>query len=258
MREHHISSAPAPIEAAPEPRTSAPGATHLTRRKRLALVALLASAAALTACGGGGGDSGSPAPAPAPTPVPTPPPPPPPPPPPGVSLGAATDLNGQEVGTTFWPSGDTASGGQGQAIDGLTCGADNETYHVHAHLSIFVDGQQLAIPDHIGIVPQSTTQVACNYSLHTHDSSGKLHVEAPAAATFTLGQFFDIWGQPLSTTNVAGVTGKPVTVYVHEDQQQPTEFTGDIRSIELTSHREITIVVGTPITTVPNFTWSGT
>ena len=35
-----------------------------------------------------------------------------------------------------------------------------------------------------------------------------------------------------------------------------TEATGDWNDIELISHREITIQVGTPIAEVPNYTWS--
>jgi hypothetical protein len=36
-----------------------------------------------------------------------------------------------------------------------------------------------------------------------------------------------------------------------------TENTGDWSAIELTSHRTITIQVGTDIAEVPNITWSG-
>jgi len=80
---------------------------------------------------------------------------------------------------------------------GLTCEVNpNETYHVHTHLSVFLDGQQIAVPGQIGIVAQPAGG-HCFYQLHTHDKSGKLHVEAPAPGEFTLGQIFDLWGQPL-------------------------------------------------------------
>jgi hypothetical protein len=94
------------------------------------------------------------------------------------------------------------------------------------------------------------------YTLHTHDHSGKLHVEAAAPATFTLGQIFRIWGQPLGPDNVAGLTGKPIVVYVTDNNGVVTEATGDWNDIELLSHREITIQVGTPITEIPNYTWT--
>jgi hypothetical protein len=80
-------------------------------------------------------------------------------------------------------------------------------------------------------------------------------VHAPAAGTYTLGQVFQIWGQPLSSTDVAGLTGMPVRVFV-VDNGVVTENTGDWSAIELTNHRLITIQVGTDIAEVPNFTWN--
>ena len=35
--------------------------------------------------------------------------------------------------------------------------------------------------------------------MHTHASDGIIHMEAPKQMTFTLGEFFDIWGEKLST-----------------------------------------------------------
>ena len=48
----------------------------------------------------------------------------------------------------------------------------------------------------------------------------------------------------------------PVSVYV-TDNGTVTEAGDNWQNIELTSHREITIAVGTPITEIPNFTWNG-
>jgi hypothetical protein len=131
-----------------------------------------------------------------------------------------------------------------------------ETYHVHTHLSIFLDGVAQRVPAEVGIVQQTPT-TECFYSLHTHDYSGKLHIEAAAPATFTLGQWFGIWGQPLEAANVAGLTGMPVRVFVTDNNGVVTEAVDHWADIELLSHREITIQVGTPITEVPNITWNG-
>ena len=46
-----------------------------------------------------------------------------------------------------------------------------------------------------------------------------------------------------------------LVVYV-TDNGVVTRATGDWNAIELTSHREVTIQVGTRITEIPNFTWS--
>jgi len=98
--------------------------------------------------------------------------------------------------------------------------------------------------------------INCFYEIHTHDSSGKIHVEAPAEGTFTLGQLFTIWGEPLTNTNVAGLTGLPVVVYVTDTDGVVTQVDSDWDKIELKSHREITIQVGTAITEIPYFDWS--
>ena len=73
---------------------------------------------------------------------------------------------------------------------------------------------------------------------------------------FTLGEFFAIWNRPLEPDNVAGLTGKPIVVYVTDNNGVVTLATGDWKEIELLSHREITIQVGTPIAHILNYTWS--
>jgi hypothetical protein len=198
-----------------------------------------------TACGGGGGDD--PAPAPAPTPAPAPGM-------PAIAPAVNLDAN-QQIGvtSTHWSDGATASGGSGATVQGIPCAAPVETFHIHSHLSIIVNGEAQAIAANAGIV--DTASLDCHYYIHTHDRSGKIHVEAPASGTFTLGQFFAIWGQPLSATNVAGITGMPQTVYITENSTV-TQFTGNPATIELASHRHIAIVLGTPITQVPFFTWT--
>jgi len=160
-----------------------------------------------------------------------------------------------QVGTTHWSDGDTSAGGQGATTAGLSCDINpTETYHVHTHVSVFLDGQQIAVPGQIGIVPQ-TAGGHCFYAIHTHDKSGKIHVEAAAPDMFTLGMLFQIWGQPLQGDNFAGITGKDVVVYV-TDAGVVTQATGDWKDIELSSHREVTVQIGSAITEIPNYTWS--
>jgi hypothetical protein len=168
---------------------------------------------------------------------------------------------GMVVGTTTLANGSTPQGGQGQVIDDISCDNDEQVqYHVHAHLSLFVNGEQIAIPLAIGIQHPVFADAGktfalggtCLYWLHTHDQTGIIHIEAPAQGTFTLGQFFDIWGEPLSTSNVAGFEG-PVTAVV-----DGTAYTGDLRAIAITppdpaSHQQITLMVGTPPDTIPTY-----
>ncbi|MBA5636419.1 hypothetical protein H3H37_05065 [Duganella sp. LX20W] len=193
--------------------------------------------ATLSACGGGGASAPAAA---VVTPVtPTTP---------TYQLAATSTLltAGVTVGTPNWPDGSTASGGNGAPVAGINC-LVTEDYHIHAHLTILRDGNALAIPAHIGLQ-------GCAYELHTHDQSGVIHIETSSARQFTLGQLFAVWGQPLSRSNVAGITGLPVTV-LYNDSDTVLEWTGDIGALELTSHRSITIELGAPQYTVPAYRW---
>jgi hypothetical protein len=166
--------------------------------------------------------------------------------------------NQPTVGSLYWADGDMPNGGQGQDIANLACVFPSPIdYHVHAHVSIFLNGDPLAVPSDIGIVELSPT-TECHYPVHTHDSSGLVHLHANTPTEFTLGQFFSIWGQPLErdNDNIAGLVGLPAVVYITDDGLA-REHTGDLAAIQLISHREITIQVGTPIATIPQYVWAG-
>lgn len=167
--------------------------------------------------------------------------------PPPFNTNPITLVYGGVVGASAWPDGPTAAG-NGATVDGVVCAAGmTETFHVHSHLAIFNNGQQLALPKSIGL-PGS-----CNYELHTHDNTGIIHIETPNDKRFTLGQFFDIWGQPLTTTNVAGFQGN-VVVYIN-DNGDVRRYMGDPRDIALDSLRDITLQIGTPVTSLPTYSW---
>ncbi|MEM5438805.1 hypothetical protein [Paraburkholderia diazotrophica] len=196
---------------------------------------------ALAGCGGGGGGgSGSTTSGSASSP----------------QLAAATKVDdGTAMGDTNWPAGSTATGGTGQPVSGLNCGVRGNAY-TYSHLSIYLNGRQLALPENIGTVePTMAVQTGCAYPLHTDDQTGKIRMDSSTGASYTLGQFFAIWGQPLSTSNVAGLTGLPVTVYVN-DGGTLTKYTGDLASLPLPVHGEVTIMVGTPLTQIPTYTWN--
>ncbi len=221
--------------------------------RSMGIVIFSGLAFALASCGGGGGDDPAPQPQPQPSPLPSPPTVPP------LSSPPQVKLQSQDVGTVRqWPqSGDTSTGGQGAPVDGFTCGVAVETFHVHSHLSIFLNGDQLIVPDHVGI-PTPPGGTECTYAVHTHDGSGVIHIEAPAAGSFTLGNFFHIWGRPLDRTNIGGISGLPITVYiVDEGQTAATEYTGDLLTIDLPAHRQITIQIGTAIKVIPVYDFDG-
>lgn len=130
---------------------------------------------------------------------------------------------------------------QGAVMDGVACQTTEQAvYHIHAHLAIYDSGAAREVPAGVGI-PGFAEGGKCLYWLHTHDASGIIHVESPTKRVYTLGQFFDIWGQPLSSSQVGRVTGS-VTAFVNGKR-----FSGDPSSIKLTPHAVIQLDVGTVV-----------
>jgi len=181
------------------------------------------------------------------------------------TLAAVTTLeDGSSVGAITFAKGATASGGAGQDLQGLACGkpVKSSPMYGYAHLNLVVDGKQIAIPDDIGLVAQGSAGIAdaesrlvgCYYPLMTTDTSGKIRIKPGSAAPYTLGQFFALWGQPLTPSNVAGYSGKPVKVFTR-DGSTLAEYTGALDALPLTDNREITIQVGSALTQIPNFAW---
>ena len=183
----------------------------------------------------------------------------------GPRLATATTLeDGTSIGASTFAKGATALGGLGQAVQGLACAkpVKSSPMYGYAHLNLVVDGQQIAIPENIGLVAQgspgigdpATREVGCFYPLVTTDASGKIRTKPGSATPYTLGQFFALWGQPLSATNVAGYAGKPVKVFVR-DGATLTEYTDALDALPLTANREITLQVGSALNDIPNFEW---
>jgi hypothetical protein len=141
----------------------------------------------------------------------------------------------------------------GQPVHGIRCEAmEGNVMHIHQHVAIFNHGKPVAIPPDVGQVMIGS----CLFWLHTHTPDGIVHIESPAFRTFTLGDFFDVWGEPLSRTNVAGAKPRgdeTTTVWVDGHR-----YAGDPRKIELTQHLDVTIDVGPPARQPAPFTaWNG-
>jgi len=175
---------------------------------------------------------------------------------PGAALAqrkSAVLEQGKALGRERFEPGDTAKGGNGQAVDGIE-GSSTEMLktHFHAHLSLFYRGEQIAVPYGIGIVKPFQVERGFvgrgsgYYWLHTHDASGIIHIESPTERAYTLGNFFDVWGEPLEAgkggkaANVAGLRGR-LRVYVDGKR-----FSEDPRGIVLKPHEQITLVIGEP------------
>jgi hypothetical protein len=148
----------------------------------------------------------------------------------------------------------------GQQIDGITCQAGEQVlFHIHAHLTIFVRGAARQIPAGIGIAPPLEVEespsgafvagASCFMWLHTHAADGIIHTESPITRTYTLGEFFDIWGQPLSRERVGPARG-PVTALLNG-----RVYTRNPRTIPLLGHAQIQLEVGKPLIALEQITF---
>ncbi|KWW99492.1 hypothetical protein C3Y87_10945 [Carbonactinospora thermoautotrophica] len=107
--------------------------------------------------------------------------------------------------------------------------------HFKTQLIVYVDGDPVTVPPGIGVDRVRGLQAP----IHTHDESGQIWVEPEEPGTFTLGQFFDLWGVRFTKDclgNLCAGNGKRVAVYV---DHQP--FGGDPRQIELKAQRRIVV-----------------
>jgi hypothetical protein len=177
-----------------------------------------------------------------------------------AAAGPKTGFEGVplETGPQLAPASTTGLG----KVDGISCGATEQLlYHIHAHLAVFKNGLLYALPAGVGIPGSSAEETQygpiatgghCYYWLHTHTTDGVIHIESPLKRIYTLGNFFDEWHQPLSGTQVAGVSGK-VTAFLNGKP-----WTKSPRAIPLLPHADIQLNIGEPIPPLVQIDWSKT
>jgi len=133
-----------------------------------------------------------------------------------------------------------------KVIDGIACQtSEGAVTHIHTALKMYVNGQQSPIPAGIGI----NNAPSCLYALHTHATNNIIHVEAPDQKTYTLGQFFDIWGQPLSRTQVANNNSDAtngLTFAYFDANGKLIPYTGDPRVLPLADHETVVVLYNSP------------
>jgi len=145
----------------------------------------------------------------------------------------------------------TSQGATGGKVDGISCQTSEQLlFHIHAHLTLFVNGSPRQVPAGIGI-PGAQAQNTptgtfidggtCLYWLHTHAADGIIHIESPVKRTFTLGQVFNEWGQPLGTSRVGPANGHVTALY------NGRVYRGNPRNIPLNAHAQIQLEVGKPL-----------
>jgi hypothetical protein len=109
--------------------------------------------------------------------------------------------------------------------------------HIHAHLDVRVNGQSVEVPAMIGIDRRGISPV------HTHDSTGVIHIESPVKRTFTLGEFFTEWEVGLAADSIGGLRvgdGKTLRAFVNGNP-----VTCNPAALPLNAHDEIVLIYGT-------------
>ena len=130
-------------------------------------------------------------------------------------------------------------------IQGIRCDpTESIDFHVHAHLDVIFNGKSVTVPAGIGIRPNE-----CLYWLHTHDTSGVIHIEAPQVTTFTLGQFIQIWDNTPGVSKFEDLINGDTNYKVFVNG---FEYKDGYDKIPLNAHDEIVIVSGSVPPTLPN------
>lgn len=122
-------------------------------------------------------------------------------------------------------------------IAGIGCDETVEdASSARAMLVIRVSGQRQTIPGGIG------KRTGCRYGAYTSDSTGVIHLDVAAGRSFTLGQFFDIWLEPLDETRIGGHVGSAgEAVFAFVDREP---WAGDPRAIPLDDKTIVELQLG--------------
>jgi hypothetical protein len=137
-----------------------------------------------------------------------------------------------------WNSGTEGLQKRVQAL-GLPDPSDT-VFHVHANLRVYADGKKQTVPANIGI--DNSSQFIT--SLHTHDTSGTIHMEAVQPYPFKLGQFFQVWGVPFSATQLGSF--HPASGLVLQTWVNGKQLKTDPTAYVMKPHDRIVVGFGKP------------
>ena len=156
----------------------------------------------------------------------------------GPPFGSMDALPGVLKTAPPWPKNDEKLQQRLRAMGLPALTEEGQALHIHQHLDVFVDGEQVAVPDDIGVGASFISP------LHTHvQGDGVLHVESPTVENFSLGQFFGVWGVRLDAKCIGGECagdGKQLRAWVDGEP-----VAGDPTRIVLAEQQEIVIAYGT-------------
>ena len=172
--------------------------------------------------------------------------------PPPRSVAHQGKLEGLETGPPPWPAEIANLAFRLQDIGLPILSQEALAFHIHQHLDIYVDGKHVAVPGFIGI-DAGAGQITV---IHTHDTSGIIHVESPVKKTYYLGQFFDVWGLKFDRGCIGGecaTAAKPLRVWLNGKL-----WHGNPRLVPLNKHAVIVVAYGKqPAKIRKTYGWNG-
>lgn len=147
-----------------------------------------------------------------------------------------------QTGPPPWRSGNASLPGRMPFLGLTALSQEQLAFHIHQHLDLYLDGKRVVLPAQIGIAASSSSPFITE--VHTHDTSGIIHVESASHRDFTLGQLFGEWGVRVSA-NCVGQYCAGVHWWVNGKAQ-----VGDPATLVLRSHQEIVVAAGKPPTSI--------
>ena len=140
-------------------------------------------------------------------------------------------------------------------VDSVYCDQlEQSIEHIHAYVAIYINGKASPLPASVGIPQSSSGSATCFYWLHTHDTSGVIHIESPSNEVFTFGQFRDEWDQQFVSL------GFPPELLLNGWQIwiNGKVYNGSLASVPLEAHNIITLAYNSPgVKPVTTYAWNG-
>jgi hypothetical protein len=147
---------------------------------------------------------------------------------------AAASSGGLQTGPPPWPA---QKAGLAERVEGLGFPpVGDESYHAHALLTVYRDGEQIPVPADLGY-----DERGAHSSLHTHTPDGVIHMEADDPYPYTLAHVMTTWGVAFGPDRLGGDTAsgtKQVHVYLNGQPASP--------DVELADGDDVVIAYGIP------------
>lgn len=156
-----------------------------------------------------------------------------------TAFGSMDKLPGILTSAPPWPSNQAQLQQRLRAVGLPALNAEGQVVHIHQHLELFVDAKKVELPANIGIGQSFIS------ALHTHeDEPSIIHVESPTETSFSLGQFFAVWGVRLNARCIGSECagdGRQLRMWV-----DGKPLGGDPTRLILAEHQQIVLAYGTP------------